>query len=158
MELEMVEIDGRKFERVKIRELTESNLTFMHQAGTMSVPLNRLNPSLQTRLGFERAVPVMAVNKTSTSNTEGVGFDEQLEEIDYEVVRLRGQLESMRRAFAEENNNVQKALVITNSDPTLHRHAAAALQVRINESDVELASLLKRKAQVEERMRAAKGR
>jgi hypothetical protein len=64
----------------------------------------------------------------------------------------------MRRAFAEENNNVQKALVITNSDPTLHRHAAAALQVRINESDVELASLLKRKAQVEERMRAAKGR
>ena len=158
MELEMVEIDGRKFERVKIRELTESNLTFMHQAGTMSVPLNRLNPSLQTRLGFERAVPVMAVNKTSASNTEGVGFDEQLEEIDYEVVRLRGPLESMRRAFAEENNNVQKALVITNSDPTLHRHAAAALQVRINESDVELASLLKRKAQVEERMRAAKGR
>jgi hypothetical protein len=100
----------------------------------------------------------MAVNKANAPITQGVGLDEQLEEIDYEVVRLRGQLESMRRAFAEENNNVQKALVITNSDPTLHRHAAAALQVRINESDVELASLLKRKAKVEERMRAAKGR
>ena len=145
MELEMVEIDGKKFERVKIRELTESNLTFMHQAGTMSVPLNRLNPSLQTRLGFEQGVPVMAVNKANAPITQGVG----LEEVDYEVVRMNGQLGNMRRALAEENSLVQSAVSGGNSDPTLHRHAAAALQVRINEGEVELAELLKRKAQLE---------
>lgn len=158
MELELLEIEGKRFERVKVRELTATNLTFMHQSGTMSVPLNRLNPMLQTRLGYDAGVPVMAANRTSGPITEGVGYDEQLEEIDYEVVRLRGQLENMRRAFAEENNNAQKALVITNSDPTLHRHAAAALQVRINEGDVELAGLLKRRSLLEEKMRTAKGR
>ncbi len=158
MELEMVEIDGKKFERVKIRELTESNLTFMHQAGTMSVPLNRLNPSLQTRLGFEQAVPVMAVNKANAPITQGVGLDEQLEEADYEVVRLNGQLGNMKRALAEENNLVQSAILGGNSDPTLHRHAAAALQVRINEGEVALAQLLKRKAQLEAKVKGKERR
>ena len=158
MELEVVEIDGKKFERVKIRELTESNLTFMHQAGTMSVPLSRLNPSLQTRLGFERAVPVMAINKANAPITQGVGLDEQMEEVDYEVVRLNGQLGNMKRALAEENSLVQGAISGGNSDPTLHRHAAAALQVRINEGEVALAELLKRKAQLESKVKGKERR
>jgi hypothetical protein len=156
MELEVVEFEGKKFERVRVRELTDSNLTFMHQSGTMSVPLNRLSPTLQSRLGYEKAMPVMAVTKEAASITEGVGLDQQMEEIDYGVVRLRGQLESMRRAFADENSKVQQALTVNNSDPTLHRHAAAALQVRINEGDVELAGLLKKKALLEEKLRAKK--
>jgi hypothetical protein len=53
-------------------------------------------------LGFEQAVPVMAVNKANAPITQGVGLDEQLEEADYEVVRLNGQLGNMKRALAEK--------------------------------------------------------
>jgi outer membrane murein-binding lipoprotein Lpp len=57
MELDVVEIDGKRFEKVKVRDLTAENLTFMHQAGTMSVSLKQLKPELQERLGYEVATP-----------------------------------------------------------------------------------------------------
>jgi len=60
MELGLVEVLGKRFEQVRVRQLTEEALIFAHATGTTSVPLSQLKPELQTRLGYEAPVPVMA--------------------------------------------------------------------------------------------------
>jgi hypothetical protein len=60
MELEEVEVQGKRFEHVKVRQLTEEALIFVHGNGTTSVPLSQLKSELQTRLGYEMVVPLIS--------------------------------------------------------------------------------------------------
>jgi outer membrane murein-binding lipoprotein Lpp len=60
MELGEVEVQGKRFEGVKVRQLTEEALIFVHEKGTTSVPLSQLKAELQTRLGYEMAAPFVS--------------------------------------------------------------------------------------------------
>jgi hypothetical protein len=158
MELDLVEVDGKKYEKVKVRELTEASLTFMHQAGTMSVPLNQLKPDMQMRLGYDKGVPVMAMSKGAGGVSGGVGLDQEMEEVEKKITQIRAQLGTMKRTLTEETVKVRSAEITAGGDPTIHRQAAAALQVQINVSEVELQGLMNKRLDLTNKLRMKQGR
>ena len=151
MELDMVEVDGKKYDKVKVRELTDTALTFMHQAGTMSVPLSQLKPDMQARLGYEKAVPVMATGRKSGGTVMAV--DQEMEQSEKRVAELRTKLTNLQRNVAEENMKIFQAQSTEGGNPTLHRQAVAAMQVQINELDVELQGLMRRRTELANELR-----
>jgi predicted RNase H-like nuclease (RuvC/YqgF family) len=148
MELDMVEVDGKKFEKVKIRELTDTALIFMHQAGTMSVPLNQLKPEMQVRLGFEQGVPVMAGIKGGRGQSSGMALDQEMDQVEKRIALQRTKLSNLQRNAALENLKAHNASFKQGGDPTIHRQAVAAMQVQINEVEVELNGLVKRRSEL----------
>jgi hypothetical protein len=148
MELDMVEVDGKKFEKVKIRELTDTALIFMHQAGTMSVPLNQLKPEMQVRLGFEQGVPVMAGIKGGRGQSSGMAMDQEMDQVEKRIALQRTKLSNLQRNVALENLQAHNASFKQGGDPTIHRQAVAAMQVQINEVEVELHGLVKRRSEL----------
>lgn len=148
MELEMVEVDGKKYEKVKVRELTDSALTFMHQAGTMSVQLSQLKPDMQARLGYEKGVPVMANGGSAAGLGSNMALDQEMDQTEKRIAVLRTQLSNLKRKIGDENLKAHNANYAGASDPTIHRQAAAAMQVQVNELDVELNTLVKRRSEL----------
>lgn len=152
MELEVVEVDGKKFERVRVRELTDVSLTFMHPAGTMSVPLKQLKPDLQKRLGFEQGVPVMAAAKPDGVEG-GVAMDQQMAGLGNRIMELRAKISNLERNAADEFRKALAAESNEGADPTIHRQAEAAMRVQINELEVELNGVQKRRMDLQQKMR-----
>ena len=153
MELNMVEVDGKKFEKVQIRELTDTALIFMHQAGTMSVPLSQLKPEMQMRLGYEQGVPVMAGISSSKRSSSGMALDQEMDQVEKRIALQRTQLSNLQRNAAAENLKAHNESFKQGGDPTLHRQAVAAMQVQINEVEVELNGLVKRRSELANEMR-----
>jgi predicted nucleic acid-binding Zn-ribbon protein len=53
MQIAKLEIDGKTYENITVRELTEDLLTFHHQNGSAKAALSQLNAELQTRFGYD---------------------------------------------------------------------------------------------------------
>jgi hypothetical protein len=153
MELELVEVDGKKFEQVKIRELTETTITFMHAAGTMSASLKQLTPELQAKLGFETAMPVMANLGNSGGAGNDLGIDQELDATNKKLTAVTARVSNLQRSMQDANRRARDAEVNTGEDPTIHRQAAAAYQVQINEAEVEMRGLQALSRQLAEKQR-----
>ncbi len=152
MELEVVEVDGKRFENVRIRELTEDSMIFMHGAGTMSVNLSQLKPEMQRRLGYEVLKSVMAAAKTGA----GDDLEAQARRVDEKLNKLLKERELMQKEFYTANLAIQVEERKTEGNPTVHRGAAAAMQVKLNEMDVELKSLQAQQRDLGYRLRASR--
>lgn len=138
MELTMVDLAGKKFDRVRIRELNDTTLTVMHDAGTMSVPLSELQPELQERLGYGATYEVVKkVVKTEMTVSEA---QEEFESLDRQIMNMRKDFSEMRSAMNDANRNAQKAKV-SGQDPIPFQKQAAEYQVKLNESDVKIRAL-----------------
>lgn len=153
MELEMVEVDGKKFEKVKIRELTDASLTFMHASGTMSVNLRQLDPALQAKFGYEAPVPVRASGGASEGASNSLGVDQELDASNKKFTALTAKVQNLQRAMQEAGRRVRDAEATPGADPTVHQQAVAAYQVQLNEAEVEMRSLSARSRQLAEKQR-----
>lgn len=153
MELELVEVDGKKFEKVKIREVTDTSLTFIHAAGTVSVHLRELSPTLQTTLGYEAPVPVTASSAAGEGGGNALGIDQELDATNKKLTALSAKILTLQRSMHDAGRRARDAEVTPGGDPTVHRQAAAAYQVQITESEVELRTLQNRSRQLAEKQR-----
>jgi chromosome segregation ATPase len=153
MELGQIEVDGRQFEGVKIRELTESSLTFMHLSGTMSVPLAQLKPELQRQLGYEEGVKVMAgITRKTGLAAGGVARDQQLAELEAKITDGNKQLAKMRGQLQELEARIRTAEV-NGVNATAERQSAAALNININELEVAVRNWVPQRDQIRFQMR-----
>lgn len=153
MELGQIEIEGKRFEGVRIRELTESSLTFMHLAGTMSVPLAQLKPDLQRKLGYEEGVKVMAgITKGGRLATSGLARDQQLADLEGKIASANKDLARMKRQLQELGVKI-RATEADGGHATAERQSAAALQVSINELEVALQHWVPQRDQIRFQMR-----
>ncbi len=154
MELDVVEIDGKRFEKVKIRELTEESLTFMHQAGTMSVNLSQLKPDMQERFGYQKAAPVMALTRDGVRNQGGVELDHEVRMVENRLLEVRKEMGDLQRKLVEANHAVKiEENKREGGNPTLHQQAVAALRVKLNQLEVEHQNLTQRSRELSHRVR-----
>jgi predicted nucleic acid-binding Zn-ribbon protein len=144
MELEVVEVDGKKFEKVRIRELTDTSLTFMHTTGTMSVELALLDNELATRLGYEKIGSKGAISAASNRSTDKIGLGQQATDTEAAIAAIRVKIAKLQTAIHEANRKVYQTESQAQDDPTPHRQAAAAFRVQLNEAEVELKQLVEK--------------
>lgn len=142
MELEMVEVDGKMFRNVKIRELTDTQVTFMHASGTLSASLNQLPLAMQTLFGYESGVSVMAKNTASAgTNGSGIGIEQELANVNRKLNDVTAKIITLQRSLNSAVRRARDSEAVGGSDSAVHRQAAAAYQVQINEAEVEQRNL-----------------
>lgn len=154
MELEAVEVGGKRYEKVVIRDLTETSLVFIHQAGTMSVQLNQLKPEMQERLGYSppSSVPVMVKHPPSTATTQDL--EAEMLEVEKKLGEVRKLKSDLVRSLNENSRAENDERFKSDGDPTVYRTAAAAIRVKLNELDVEERDLYVRNKELADLLRA----
>lgn len=134
MELDQLEIDGKTFENIRIRALTEDSLTFLHSAGTMSVNLSQLKPEMQERFGYQAAMPVMAFK----SGTGAKDIEREARQVEDRLTQIKTEMGNLQRKLSEMNLAVHnEARKENGGNPTPFRETAAAIRVKLNELEVE---------------------
>ncbi|MCB1224916.1 MAG: hypothetical protein KDK99_03805 [Verrucomicrobiales bacterium] len=144
MSLGNLEIAGREYRNVKIRELSEVQIAVMHDAGTASFAVADLPENIQGMLAIEK-VP------TATEASQGIrknGVDSRLD-YDREMTRLtiamesvQGDINSMRQQMTEHIRASTDANA-SSEQKLVHQKALAALQVKLNLKEVDLQQLQK---------------
>lgn len=158
MLLELVEVEGKRFENVKVRELTDSSLVFMHQAGTMSVQLSELKPDMQERLGYQPASTQAIMATRKAGSTQGVDLDGEFKQVDERLAEVKKEISALQRQLQEVLTAVIRETNKIDGDPTVHRSAEAAIRVRLNELDVTQKTLFQRSQELAHQIRMSRSR
>ena len=158
MLLEMVEVEGKRFENVKIRELTDSSLVFMHQAGTMSVQLSELKPDMQARLGYQPASTQAIMASRKAGEAKGVDLDDEFKQVDQRLAEVKREMAGLQRQLMDVSTAVIRETNKIDGDPTVHRSAEAAIRVRLNELEITHKTLNQRSQELAQQIRLSRSR
>ncbi len=153
MELDLVEVEDKRFEKVIIRDLTESSLVFRHQTGTTSVQLSRLKPEMQERLGYQPAAAAPVPASKGAAEKPAIDGNEESRAVERRLHEIQQEFAALQSKWIEQQQAIKAESGTDKGNRALHQQAIASIQAKVRELEAEQQALFRRSQEIANRNR-----